>query len=100
MSVTIERSQLVDIARGLYDGNLEIESHLSRQLKKKPITGFFNKIEDKLWRMVVQEHPWKDFTGDLEAKTRGNILRRICTVLKSKLLNNLYKGSSFVKVIH
>ena len=91
MSVTIQRSQIVDIACGLYDGNLEIESYLSKQLNKKPIPGFFNKIEDKLWRMVVQEHPWKDFSGDLEAKTRGNILRRICTVLKSKCLNFFMK---------
>ena len=85
MSVTIERSQLVDIARGIYDGNLEIESHLRKQLIKKPITGFFNKIEDKLWRKIVQDHPSKDFTGKQESQTRGNILKKICTVLKSKL---------------
>ena len=84
MSVTIERSQLVDIARDLYDGNLEIESHLRKQLTKKPITGFFNKIEDKLWRKIVHDHPCKDFSGKQESLTRRNILKKICRVLKSK----------------
>ena len=87
MSLTVERSQLVEIARCVYSGSLEIEAHLRTQLLKKPITGLFNKIEDKLWRTIVEEHPWKDFTGDQETKTRNNILKRICTVLKSKFLN-------------
>lgn len=84
MSVTIERKQLVEIARSMYSGSLEIETHLKKIIKKKPIAGFFNKMEEKLWRMVKEEHPWKDFTGEQESKTRGNILQKICTVLKSK----------------
>ena len=92
MSVTIERKQLVDIARSVYGGSLEIETHLMTILKKKPIAGLLKKIEDKLWRTIVEEHPWKDFRGDLEAKTRGNILRRICTVLKSKFRKYFIRG--------
>jgi len=94
MSVKIERNELVEIARSVYTGNLEIEAHLRTQLLKKPITGLFKKIEDKLWRTIGEEHPCKNFSGDLELKTRGNILRRICTVLKSKFLNFLYEGAS------
>ena len=84
MSVKIERSQLVDIARSVYTGRLEIENHLKFSLKKKPIAGIFNKIEEKLWTKINQEHPLKDFTGEKESMTRCNILKRICTVIKSK----------------
>ena len=84
MSVIIERRQLVDIARDLYDGSLEIESHLRKQLIKKPITGFFIKIEEKLWKKIVHDHPGKDFSGKQESQTRSNILKKICRVLKSK----------------
>ena len=86
MSVSIERNQLVDIARSVYDGSLEIETHLSKQLKKKPIGGFLKKVEEKLWRIIVEEHPWKDFTGQRESLTRANIFQKICTVLKSKFV--------------
>ena len=51
--VKIERSELVDIARSVYGGKVEIEAHLKRILKKRPIAGFFHKIEEKLWRMIV-----------------------------------------------
>ena len=76
MSVTVERKQLVEIARSMYSGNSEIETHLSKIIKKKPIAGFFIKMEEKLWRMVKEEHPWKDFTGEQESRTRGNILKK------------------------
>ena len=87
MSVTISRDQLIKIARSIYCGSLEIETHLTKMLQKKPIAGFFKKIEEKLWRKIVEEHPFKDFTGERESLTRANILRKICTVLKSKCLN-------------
>ena len=88
MSVSIERTQLVEIARSIYDGSVEIETHLRTSLKKKPIVGFFSKVEEKLWGMIAKEHPWKDFTCGKESKTRANILKRICTVLKSEFLKN------------
>ena len=89
MSVSIERCQLVAIASTVHVGSLEIEAHLRTSLKKKPIIGFFNKIEEKLWKKIAQEHPCKDFTGEKESKTRANILKRICTVLKSKFFKNI-----------
>ena len=87
MSVTVERKQLVDMARSMYSGSLEIETHLKSMLKKKPIAGFFKKIEEKLWRKIAEDHPWKNFIGEQESKTRANILKKICVVLKSKFLN-------------
>ena len=84
MSVSIERTKLVTIARSLHVGSSEIETHLKLSLKKKPIVGFLSKIEEKLWEMITIEHPWKDFTCGKESKTRANILQKICTVLKSK----------------
>ena len=84
MSVSIERTKLVAIARSLHVGSSEIETHLKLSLKKKPIVGFLSKIEEKLWEMITKEHPWKDFTCGKESKTRANILQKICTVLKSK----------------
>jgi len=85
MSVSVERSRLVDLARIVYDGKLEIEDHLKKCLAKKPIAGFFSKVEEKLWTMLTKEHPWKDFTcGKEKSLTRANILKKICTVLKSK----------------
>jgi len=85
MSVSVERSRLVDLARTVYDGGLGIEDHLKKALAKKPIAGLFSKIEEKLWTMLIKEHPWKDFTFGKESKTRANILKKICRVLKSKL---------------
>ena len=85
MSVSIERTKLVAIARSLHVGSSEIETHLKLSLKKKPIVGFLSKIEEKLWEMITKEHPWKDFTcGKEKSLTRANILKKICTVLKSK----------------
>ena len=84
MSLSIERTQLVDIARSVYEGSLEIEAFLEKSLVKKPIAGFFRKVEDKLWEMIVRENPWKNFSGEKESKTRANILKKICRVLKSK----------------
>ena len=86
MSVSVERSQLVDLARTVYDGKLEIEDHLKKCLAKKPIAGFFSKVEEKLWMMLTKEHPWKDFTCGKESLARANILKKICRVLKSKFL--------------
>ena len=94
LNVSIERSQLVDIARSVYVGSLEIEAHLKKSLKKKPLPGFFSKIEEKLWRIITKEHPFKDFTGEKESKTRANILQRVCTVLTSKFCNFFYERTS------
>ncbi len=95
MSVKIERKQLVDIAQGVYSGNEEIEAHLKKSLKKKPVAAIFKKIEERVWRMIAQDHPLKDFTGQQESLTRRNILKRICTVLKSKFFSYfMYKDTS------
>ena len=85
MSVKIERNELVDIARSVNSGSLDIEAYLKKNLKKRPIAGIFHKIEEKLWRMIVEKHPSRDFTGEKESLTRSNILKRVCTVIKSKL---------------
>ena len=95
MSVTIERTQLVDIARSVYEGSLEIEAHLEKSLGKKSIAGFFRKVEEKLWEMINRENPWKNFSGEKESKTRANILQKICTVLKSKFWKKLDEGTSY-----
>lgn len=84
MSVKIERNELVDIARSVNSGSLDIETYLKKNLKKRPIAGIFHKIEEKLWRMIVEKHPSRDFTGEKESLTRSNILKRVCTVIKSK----------------
>ena len=88
MSLKIQRSELVEIARSVYSGHLEIEAHLKSTLKKKPIGGIFNKIEENLWRKLVQEHPLKDFSGEQESRTRRNIFKKICVVIKSKCFSN------------
>ena len=94
MSVKIERNELLDIARSVYSGGADIEAFLKKNLKKKPIAGIFHKIEEKLWRMIVEEHPLKNFTGERESMTRPGILKRICTVIKSKFFHISCKGTS------
>ena len=84
MSVKIERNELLDIARSVYSGGADIEAYLKKNLKQRPIAGIFHKIEEKLWRMIVEEHPLRDYSGEKESLTRTNILKRICTVIKSK----------------
>ena len=84
MSVKIERSELVAIAQSVYNGNDEIETFLKKRLKEGSKTAVFKKMEEKLWERMVEQHPLKDFTGERESKTRGNIVKRIRTVLKSK----------------
>ncbi len=59
MSVSIERSQLVHIAQSVYVGSLEIEAHLKKSLKRKPIASIFNQVEEKLWRINARKHPFK-----------------------------------------
>ena len=94
MSVTIARDQVIEIARSIYCGSLEIETHLKAMLKKKPIAGFFKKVEEKLWRKIVEEHPWKNFAGEQESLTRANFLKKICVILKSKFEILFYEGTS------
>ena len=92
MSIKIERSELVTIARSVYNGNEEIEKYLQKRLKEGPKTAVFKKMEEKLWVMMVEQHPLKDFTGDQESKIRCNIVQRIRTVIKSKFLESLISG--------
>ena len=83
MSVNVERKELVDIARSLYNGKLDIEEKLKLALTQKN-QPFLKKMEKKLWDTIVRDHPWKDFTGSEESKTRSNIVKRIRTVIKGK----------------
>ena len=83
----IERNELVTLAQSVYNGNEEIEKFLKKRLKEGPKAAVFKKMEEKLWEMMVQQHPLKNFAGEKESQTRGNILKRICTVIKSKFFS-------------
>ena len=50
MSVTIERNELLDIARSVHSGGADIEAYLKKNLKKRPIAGIFHKIEENVWK--------------------------------------------------
>lgn len=83
MSVKVERKELVAIAQRIYDGKLDIEKKLKLALNEKK-NYFLTKLENELWRTIVRDHPWKDFTGKRESLTRANILQLMRTVIKSK----------------
>ena len=87
----IERSELVDLARSVYNGNVEIEKFLKKRLKEGTKAALFKRIEEKLWERIVQQHPLKNFAGERESRTRANILKRICTVIKSKFFHISWK---------
>ena len=82
MSVIIERKTLVDIARRVYSGKWDIEKKIEKSLADEP--NFFKNVEKELWKKILGDHPWKDFTGKKESQTRSNIVKRIRTVFKSK----------------
>ena len=83
----IARNELIDLARSVYNGNVEIEKFLKKRLKEGSKAALFKRIEEKLWGMIAQQHPLKNFAGEQESLTRANILKRICTVIKSKFFH-------------
>ena len=78
MSMKIGRTELVALARDIYEGN-DFKGTLARS--KKP---FVKKLEKKLWEDLKEKYPERDFTCEDESRTRANIVKKLERVMKCK----------------
>lgn len=79
MSLKVERHALVELAKGLYGGGLEIEAYLD--IAKD---SFFKKLMEKCWSDIVRSNPEKNFAGEKESRAKSNMQAKIKTMMKSK----------------
>ena len=78
MSMNFERTEIVALARDVYEGN-DFEGALARSKKS-----FVKKLENKLWDDLKEKYPERDFTGGKESRTRANIVKKLERLLKCK----------------
>ena len=78
MSMNIGRTEIVALARDVYEGN-DFEGAIARSKKS-----FVKKLENKLWDDLKEKYPERDFTGGKESRTRANIMQKLERLLKCK----------------
>lgn len=79
MSVKIEKRELIALARQHHEGSNDFDEVLRRCND-----GFLKKMWNWLLSDLKIKYPERDFTGEKESKTRGNIMQKIKTTLKCK----------------
>ena len=82
----IERTELVALARDIYEGN-DFKGTLARS--KKP---FVKKLEKKLWEDLKKRYPERDFAGEDESLTRANIVKKLERIMKCKSFISCHIG--------
>ena len=79
MSVNLEKTELVALARDIHEGPSDFDDALRRCN-----AGFVKKLESKLWNDLKKKYPDRDFTGQKESRTRANITDKLKRMLKCK----------------
>ena len=78
MSMKIGKLELVNLAREIY-GDEGMKDRLSRAKKS-----FREKVERKLWDVLREQYPERDFTRGNEPLTRKHIVRSMEPIFKCK----------------
>ena len=79
MSMKIEKSELIALARSHYEESKDFDEVLRRCHD-----GFLKKMWNWLLSDLKEKYPDRDFTGEKESKTRGNVMQKMKTILKCK----------------
>ena len=84
MSMKLRRTDLVALAREIYEGN-DFEGTLARSKRS-----FIKKLETKLWDDLKEKYPERDYAGTMESRTRANIVKKLERILKCKSSSSIY----------